>query len=82
MDDKSVKYIVLSFYLFCEFIAFILSVLGNFLVIYSIISKKELSRTSNKYILSVSFADFLIGLLVIPFGVFKVRNVSYWLLSL
>lgn len=82
MVTKTFDNIYLSIYFFSEFIAFILSVPGNFFVMYAIISKKELARTSNKYILSVSTADFLVGLLMIPFASYKVRNVSFYLLSL
>lgn len=60
--------------IFLEVIAFVLSVLGNLLIIYVVTRNKKLSNKSYKYILSLSITDLLIGIYVIPFGVIKVRK--------
>lgn len=57
-----------------ESVAFIISVLGNSIIIYVLISKRKLSRISNKYILSVAIADLLFGIYVIPLGVVQVSH--------
>lgn len=59
-----------------ESLAFIVSVCGNSMIVYIMITKKELARTSNKYILSVAFADLLYGIYVIPLGVVQVSHQS------
>lgn len=64
--------VFMSIFITLEVITFVLSVLGNLAIIYVILSRKRLARKSNKYILSVSVADFLVGVYVIPFGVVKV----------
>lgn len=57
-----------------EVIAFILSVIGNSVVIYVMTREKKLKRKSNIYILSVAVADFLVGIVAIPIGI---MNVSF-----
>jgi 7 transmembrane receptor (rhodopsin family) len=55
-----------------ETIAFILSVFGNLMVCYVMIYKTKLVGFSSRFILSMSIADMLIGLVAIPTAVFKV----------
>lgn len=70
-----------SFFLFvfilAEIIAFVLSVFGNLIVCYVIFKDKKLLNRSTKYILSVSIADFLVGLIVVPVGTLRVRSEFY-----
>lgn len=65
---------ITGIYLFIESIAFLLSVSGNLLVCYAVISSKKRQRLSNKYILSVAVADLLVGAFAIPAAVLKVSN--------
>lgn len=73
--DESTRKVFLPIYMVLEVIAFTLGISGNLIVIYIVIFKKGLSKTSNKFILSVSIADFLVSIYVVPFGIFKVRNI-------
>lgn len=66
---ESTRAIILSIYFLCEAIALILGVSGNLIVIYVMICKKKLARSSNKFIVSVAFADLSVGLIAIPIGV-------------
>lgn len=61
-------------YVLIESIAFLLSVSGNLLVCYAVISNKKRQRLSNKYIFSVAFADLLVGAFAIPAAILKVRK--------
>lgn len=65
-----------AFFIIADLIAFVLSVVGNLAVCYVIIKDKKLSRTGSKFILSVSMADFLVGLIVIPIGILRVSVVA------
>lgn len=67
-----IVFFIVDFSLFC------CSVIGNSLVIYVISRDKKLKSKSNFHILSVAFADLLIGLFGIPLGVWAVskRNQS------
>lgn len=67
----------LAIFIVLEAVCSILSVLGNLIVIYVMISTKELARISNKYILSVAIADFLVGIFVIPLVVVQVSFLQY-----
>jgi cytochrome bd-type quinol oxidase subunit 1 len=62
--------IVLGIFMLLLGIAFIiLAVVGNGLVILVyLIDPKIRSSTSNAYLVSLAFIDFLIGAIVIPFG--------------
>jgi hypothetical protein len=44
----------------------IFTVLGNLLVLYAIRTEKRLRTVSNLFILSLAFADFAVGLFVMP----------------
>lgn len=61
-------------YVIIESIAFLLSVSGNLLVCYAVISNKKRQRLSNKYIFSVAVADLLVGTFAIPAAILKVRK--------
>lgn len=64
--------IVQILFFIADFCFFVLSVLGNAVVIYVISRDKKLKSKSNFHILSVAVADLLIGLFGIPFGVVAV----------
>lgn len=57
------------FYVVCETLVAILAVLGNALVIYVFQKERRLRRRTNYYIVSLAAADFLVGLLGIPFAI-------------
>ena len=44
------------------------TVLGNLLVCVTIVSTRRLRNTTNYFILSLAFSDFLLGVLVLPFS--------------
>lgn len=67
--------VILSIYVGVEFCAFFFSVFGNLIVIYVVISSRELNRSSNKCLLNVAIADLLLGLFAVPSGVLKVRKI-------
>ena len=45
--------------------------LGNLLVIVSVILEKSLQTSTNWLIVSLAFADFLVGLFVMPWGIYS-----------
>ncbi|XP_017768584.1 PREDICTED: adenosine receptor A2b-like [Nicrophorus vespilloides] len=57
------------YYAVCEIIVAILAVVGNALVILVFRKERRLRRRTNYYIVSLAVADFLVGLLGIPFAV-------------
>lgn len=61
-------------YLILEAIAFILSVFGNLMVCYVMLYKSKLVGFSSRFILSMSIADMLIGLIAIPTAIVKVSG--------
>jgi histamine receptor H3 len=54
-----------------------LTVFGNFIVILCFMKFKHIRTNTNYYILSLSIADFLIGI-IIPFYAHKMFNNGYW----
>ncbi|BFZ01177.1 hypothetical protein BsWGS_04216 [Bradybaena similaris] len=56
----------------------LLIVFGNFLVIWAIIHDRTLKTTQNLFIASLAFADFFLGLVVIPFSLTN-ELIGYWL---
>lgn len=68
--------VVLGVYILLEIIALILTVIGNFVVCYAVLTKQSQKKTS-KYILSVSLADFFVGVFAIPSGIMKVSKHLY-----
>ncbi|XP_050310732.1 histamine H2 receptor [Anthonomus grandis grandis] len=56
-------------YVICEIVVAILAVAGNALVIYVFKKERRLRRRTNYYIISLATADFLVGLLGIPFAI-------------
>lgn len=67
--------IFLLTYLTCEAIAFVFCVFGNLMICYVVLFKIKLDSfsLSKRFILSVSVADLLIGLVAIPYGIVKVE---------
>lgn len=61
--DLNVSYVV------CEIVVAVLAVAGNALVIYVFLKERRLRRRTNYYIVSLATADFLVGLLGIPFAI-------------
>lgn len=55
-----------------ESLAFVITVIGNLIVIYVMTREKMLLRKSNIYILSVAFADLLMGLMGVPMSILNV----------
>lgn len=56
-----------------ELSAVLLSVFGNFVVIYVMTRKRKLRKKSNYHIISVAVADFINGLIGIPASLYTVR---------
>lgn len=71
ISSEGVKVILNTVYTFIELLALLLSVFGNFLVIY--VRRKKLKTKSNCYIVSVAIADLVNGSLGISFNLFTVR---------
>ncbi|KAK6174636.1 hypothetical protein SNE40_017874 [Patella caerulea] len=55
----------------------LLIVIGNFLVIWAIITDRNLKGTQNLFIASLAFADMFLGILVIPFSLAN-ELMGYW----
>lgn len=72
MQANVIDQMILYVYVILEAVSFVFCMVGNIAVIYVLVTKKKLSRTSNMYILSTSVADFLIGFFVIPYGIMQV----------
>lgn len=70
----SAKLVVTILFFLSELIAFLLTVIGNLVVIWVMSREKMLRKKSNHYVLSVSFADLLVGLVALPSGVAKVTK--------
>lgn len=56
-------------YAICELIVALVAVIGNAMVIIVFRRERRLRRRTNYYIVSLAFADFLVGLLGIPFAI-------------
>ncbi|XP_066258021.1 adenosine receptor A2b-like [Euwallacea similis] len=56
-------------YVVSEIVVAVLAVAGNALVIYVFRKERKLRRRTNYYIVSLAAADFLVGLLGIPFAI-------------
>jgi len=52
------------------------AVLGNLLVIVSVLRYDRLRRVANSFIVSLAFADLLVAVLVMPFNASQVTRVS------
>ncbi|XP_012943687.1 alpha-2C adrenergic receptor-like [Aplysia californica] len=53
-------------------------IIGNFLVMWAIVHDRTLKTTQNLFIASLAFADFFLGLIVIPFSLCN-ELMGYWL---
>lgn len=71
MNQSSESFMKLEdpLYIAAEVIVAIFAVIGNFIVVYAFFNDKKLRRLTNYYVVSLAFADFLIGLLGIPFAI-------------
>lgn len=56
-------------YTVCEILIGVMSVVGNGIVMIVFCREKKLRTISNLYIISLAFADFLLGLVGIPFSI-------------
>ncbi|CAL1525826.1 unnamed protein product, partial [Lymnaea stagnalis] len=59
-------------------IIILMIIIGNFLVIWAILHDRTLKTTQNLFIMSLAFADFFLGLIVIPFSL-TYELLGYWL---
>jgi len=57
-----------------ETIVSLISIFINSIVIFAFIKEPKLRRKTNLYIISLVTVDFLSGLLIIPFGIFRVSS--------
>ena len=56
-------------YAVVEILVAFFAVIGNVFVIIAFLSDKKLRKRTNYYIISLAFADFLMGLIGIPFAI-------------
>ncbi|XP_006823064.1 adenosine receptor A2a-like [Saccoglossus kowalevskii] len=63
------------FYLVTEITIAVLAVFGNGLVMWVIFKYKRMQTITNLFILSLAVADFLVGLLAIPFAIMTSRGI-------
>lgn len=64
--------LAIALFVFVDFLLFVGSVVGNFIIIFVIVRYKKVQTKSNDLILSVAFADLLIGLFGVPLFLVKV----------
>lgn len=57
------------YYVICEVLVALFAVVGNAMVIIVFRKERRLRRRTNYYIVSLAAADFLVGLLGIPFAI-------------
>lgn len=69
IDEEEIKSKFNVLYATLELIVAIIAVIGNALVIVAFCLERKLRRRTNFYIISLAFADFLVGLLGIPFAI-------------
>jgi hypothetical protein len=74
-SDLNIPYTVME-----AFVA-IAAVIGNALVIIVFIREQKLRKRTNYYIVSLALADFLVGLLGIPFAILVRKKLEGELLS-
>ena len=55
----------------------IFTALGNMLVVVSVFSEKALQTSTNYLIVSLAVADFLVAILVMPWGMYVLVSVVY-----
>ncbi|KAL8608912.1 hypothetical protein ACOMHN_063041 [Nucella lapillus] len=58
-------------------VVILIIVVGNFLVMWAIVRDKNLKGTQNYFIGSLALADFLLGLLIVPFSLAN-ELMGYW----
>lgn len=71
LSDRTMeaRFIFVGIYLILEIIAMVLCVSGNLIVVYVMIFKKKLVKSTHLFIVSVAFADLLMGLVAITEGI-------------
>jgi hypothetical protein len=72
--DEVLSFQIMFFVL--EALAFVLSVFGNLIICYVMVFKMKLATPSSWLILSVSVADFLVGIINIPGAIMLVCEIS------
>lgn len=64
-----------------ECLVAVIAVIGNGLVIIVFYRERRLRRRTNYYIISLALADFLVGLIGVPFAILvstlKIRKIGY-----
>jgi 7 transmembrane receptor (rhodopsin family) len=73
-DVEKVDSLVVTILLVCELIMFVTCVFGNAVVCSVMIFKEKFKNSSSMYILSMSVADLLVGLIAIPTGGLQALN--------
>lgn len=64
-DDAKFRWL----YVLCEVLVAIFAIVGNAMVIIVFKRERRLRRRTNYYIVSLAIADFLVGILGIPFAI-------------
>lgn len=59
----------------------VLAIFGNILVIASVYREKSLQSVTNYFIVSLAFADLLVGGVVMPFALYFLVSCVLWHLS-
>jgi 4-amino-4-deoxy-L-arabinose transferase-like glycosyltransferase len=67
-DSEDIETLILTILLVCELIIFVTCVFGNAVVCYVMIFKDKVKNSASMYILSMSVADLLVGLIAVPTG--------------
>ncbi|CAF0928551.1 unnamed protein product [Didymodactylos carnosus] len=72
------RHLTLAIILFC---LCIMTIFGNLLVIKAVFHENQLHSSTYYYVVSLAFADLLVGCIVIPFALtFEITN-GYWILG-
>jgi 5-hydroxytryptamine receptor 4 len=59
----------------------ILTAGGNALIVVAVFTHKRLQTITNAFVLSLAIADFMVAILVMPFGIYQQYNNKTWMLG-